>query len=544
MSGENWGYWYFARLFNETGFFSTWDRSPLYVLYFSPFIRLGYPTGVILEYIVTSAIFCASFAALFRRSELATAAAVASVIMLPALWLAAPNCQALGLSCVFLGFASLMSSAPHGQRIAIALFFLTLAYLFRSSFAVALIIVPAYLFLSGYRAGESRARRARMLAVALLPSLIFVALLLGVIRSHQAVHAWNNVFIASAQWFPVNTASLFDSGFVTHLNWIYAAEKYPGEKGIDFFRTNQELFAGAATASQAVMANPGFVAHALWKNALSVFDTLAFLTTIPAVLYKIGVGNRVANTFIGLCIAVAIFYFCRSQRVRVELRVMAACLTLTALTSILSMPKGRYFIPVVPVLFLLCAWALDAVRTSRGTGRLGNVRERFNAAVLGRIGYGTSVWLLFAAISYSTVLLYEAAAAAPKRGFPVLESPAESLKAHHIPLVSLAKGCRGIMTAEHTFFGAFVADRGTRVYDVFEIPPFGEIGATPYRGLHPDRVDCLFISQSLAENPSFATDSFNRHKNYIEPYARELMALGAVRTPIPGYGHAVRLRGN
>jgi hypothetical protein len=33
ISGETWGYWFFARYFAETGDFISADRSPLYTLY-------------------------------------------------------------------------------------------------------------------------------------------------------------------------------------------------------------------------------------------------------------------------------------------------------------------------------------------------------------------------------------------------------------------------------------------------------------------------------------------------------------------------------
>ena len=41
ISGESWGYWFFARVFADTGEFVAADRSPLYTLYLNGCRWLG-----------------------------------------------------------------------------------------------------------------------------------------------------------------------------------------------------------------------------------------------------------------------------------------------------------------------------------------------------------------------------------------------------------------------------------------------------------------------------------------------------------------------
>ena len=53
-SGEGWSYWFFARVFSETGDFIANDRSPIYTLYLNAFRWLGYPNSVTVEHIFTS----------------------------------------------------------------------------------------------------------------------------------------------------------------------------------------------------------------------------------------------------------------------------------------------------------------------------------------------------------------------------------------------------------------------------------------------------------------------------------------------------------
>ena len=56
LGGEEWGYWFFNRLFKETWRFTSLDRSTLYVLYLTLFSWLDYPYSVIIESFCTFSI--------------------------------------------------------------------------------------------------------------------------------------------------------------------------------------------------------------------------------------------------------------------------------------------------------------------------------------------------------------------------------------------------------------------------------------------------------------------------------------------------------
>ena len=58
MSGESWGYWYFAKLFAEGSGLVTPDRAPIYVLYLAPFSLLPYPYSVTAEYFFSTLSAC------------------------------------------------------------------------------------------------------------------------------------------------------------------------------------------------------------------------------------------------------------------------------------------------------------------------------------------------------------------------------------------------------------------------------------------------------------------------------------------------------
>jgi hypothetical protein len=540
MNGETWGYWYFARLFHETGLLGTWDRSPAYVLYLAAFTLLGYPLSVTVEYVVTSTIFCGSFLSLFYGSRQLPVAALAALVLLPAAWTAAPNSQILAVSCILAAFGVLMSRQSQNTRLAAALFLLTLAYLFRSTYVAAMPLVVLFLVFSPYVTAATPLRRAIVVAKCAAPAILFLAAFWTFSRTHETLHPWSNVFFTSTEWFPVNVRSLFDSGVVAHLNWIYAEETYPNQKGIDFYRTNQELFQGARTAYDAFAANPRFVLRALALNTVSAFQTIALLTPLPYVAVKLGIPATALSIVFGIIVFALVAAITVTQYFRIELRLLFVCVTAVAFTSILAMPKPRYFMCMAPVFFFVCLWGVDrayAVRDRLAMGR----SERAGPGAANRRGYLAWTCALFVLVSYGTVL-WTKVLIAPARAAPILENDKTSLKRHYSEFVAASKGCRGIMTLEHTYMAAFVTERDTRVYDVFEIPPFGNLQSSPYRGLNPQRVDCVFVSNELLEGNAYGTEIFHRYHQYIEPYAESLLKLGGTKTAIPGYGHVVALK--
>lgn len=592
MDGETWGYWYFAGVFNETGQLAAWDRSPLYVLYLSVFERFGYPLGIVLEYVFSSAIFCAAFVSLVFGTRLLIPAAIAAVWMLPAAWAASPNVQVLALGATFSGFAMLLSRRAESVRIGGALLFLSAAYLFRSTYVVALAPVVGYLLLFP-RATGARAfgRRALHIARAAVPAMVLVGGLWSYAHFRQVSHPWNNVFFSSTQWFPINSKSLLDAGFVSHLNWIYIGEKYPGQKGIDFYRTNQELFGGAETAREAFQANPGFVFHALSRNVGTLFEQGGRMTRLWSPFVTVGLTGFYVIVLAGIAFALMIVVIFFSGRFRPELRLMFLSLSAVVLTTLLAMPKKRYMAGLAAVLFFVCVWAVEyfadkvarfrsrlrpalfgfaAVAVAallpmskRGyllsfalilllvgvytipalTGRFASLRSRlpsFRDRADPRALRGAAACALFILLSPETLDIPHMVSARLRDGARILEQPSGSMKAVQPELSSLARGCRGIMALEHTFIGAFVAEKSARVYDVFEIPPFGSLTESPYAGLATERVDCLFVSDALVAGTGTGTETFNRYHRYIRPYADLLRSRGGAGVSVPGYGHVVR----
>jgi len=62
------------------------------------------------------------------------------------------------------------------------------------------------------------------------------------------------------------------------------------------------------------------------------------------------------------------------------------------------------------------------------------------------------------------------------------------------------------------------------------------LGNSEYDGLRPDRIDCVFVSDTLATALGGGFNIRMRFQDYIEPYVRQLEDKGAVTHDLSGVG--------
>jgi hypothetical protein len=119
-----------------------------------------------------------------------------------------------------------------------------------------------------------------------------------------------------------------------------------------------------------------------------------------------------------------------------------------------------------------------------------------------------------------------------------------SFKATYSKVQEVICDCRGIMSFEPTFLGAFSDTPLNKIYDIWEIPPFGDLNKSPYKGLNPNRIDCILISTPSETAVGEGTNMQIRYQNYLKPYVNRLKSIGAVTYTIPNFGEAIVLRGS
>ena len=530
MGGESWGYWYFARVFAETGKFIIMDRGPLYVLYLNLFRWLGYPLSVSVEFFMTSLIVVVSLIVFFRRYLGLALAVFSSLLWLPFLQTTEPPVQglALALSCLAMS-ARNKSGGRFCVSLSYCLFFL--AYTLRSIYIIFIVLFALrdiFCFL--------KATKGKISLMKLLPKpgnwpILFGVLLFLWFSFNQSSNQWNNAWFATTKWAPNLGKTLSDSSFLQHFNWKFIELKYGNFAGRDFYFTNQELFKGADTALKAVLSNPQFVIEQVGRNIKDLTLILVGFTKL-SVLIKLF--SCFSFTFyLALLISGFIIYgairACKESLMRLFL---VGNLLLAGIT-VLSLPKARYMQPMIPV-FVLSAYFY-------GTRICSALKNKYSLTFCSLIL--PLVIILFSnGIGNWRVLSTDVIRDIRNGQARILENRNFSMKAAYGKIAPLLKNCKGVMALEATFVGAFMDIPINRVYDVWEIPPFGSFGPqAQYKGLQPERVNCLLISNDLMTGIGAATNYGIRYQNYIKPYSYKIKSEGARVYNLDSFGALVIL---
>lgn len=529
MTPEAWGYWFFARVFAETGKFIVPDRSPLYTLYLNGFRWLEYPTSVTVEYVVTSVFSVISLVALFKPYLGWRRGVLAAILWIPFLQqVAEPPVQriALALQC----WAVVARRTTRERfRVAVSYALLGLSVMFRATSIVVLALFVVWDILRtlkrrglGTSLALLRPRRADWPMGAVLVLFVWMAAM-------QSAHPWNNVWVATTAWFPSQGKTLAHAAFIQNFNVAYIARTYGSFEGKDFYFTNRELFGNASSVLGDIRANPRFVVGQIVRNVRALPSTMLQLTDLSRL-------RLFSLRGLALAACLVILYGALRAARDAPTRVFVLGNVLHMGITALSYVKLRWMYPAIPILVLSASW-YGVKGCERGLLRRAPslVRRLATPFLLILLSNGITSWIS---------VVSRVARDVPRGEVRILEQrELTSMKASFQQWHPLIQGCRGILVLENTFTGAFANVPLDSIYDVWEIPPFGRLGDSAYHGLRPDRIDCVLVSEPLATEVGGGTNFQIRYVNYIRPYVQQLQGLGAVTYDLPRFGQVIILPG-
>ena len=594
--GESWGYWLFARIFSEEGRFIVLDRSPLYTLYLQIFLWLSYPYSVIVEYTVTTSITVFALVSLLKRCISIWIALFAALLWVPYLQTAEPPVQKLALACIC--FAVIVRSS-NGNRFRCASFYalLFLAYLFRSTYISFIVLFLVYdIFKVLKRGGITALYRAISPQRTDWP-IILIMVLLGWFLIMQSPHRWNNVWINDIKWLPeIVTNNFFVSDIVIRTSSDYVSNKYGTYANRDIYFIAKELFGDAKGIFGVIAVKPLLLVEHVGRNISRVINVLSNLTLFHESFSFVHI--KLLRGLLLLISLGAILYGALKYLKDETIIVFVIGNVLCACATIISLPSSRYMVTFVPVLAMSACWygsrfrgsllSMDnekAFKTIFFCGSLATIllslyifiRSKsftseciltyaiFYSAIafplfIGIYGkYGSKIkakrWLptvggitVFLVISFFSngitawsKIATNIANISKNKEFQMMESVPYSMKGSFETLNSLAQGCNGVLALEFQFVGGFMNVPLNKIYGVLEIPPFGGFGDKDnvYDGLRPERINCVFVSNELANSEGQFTNYRLRYDIYIKPYVEYLKDLGATVYEIPSYGQAI-----
>jgi hypothetical protein len=598
ISGEGWSYWLWAKVLGEDGTFNVSGRSGINALYLNAFVWMGYPASVTVELLVSGLIVVAAMVTLLRSYIGLGLAFLAALLWLPFMQTAEPGVQKLALALALWALHLRIRGTGSGRLGSSYALFL-LAGLFRAPFFIFPLLLAIWDVWQARKAGRfgSLAIDLRSIGAFSWPIALVVAVQIWMALA-QSPHPWNNIWTASTTWFPLsNPKSVANSFFIHHLNVRYIEEEYGTFRDIDWYTTNDEVFDGETTPLSAFLANPTFVVRMLAENVKpAIFNSAKFMELSYLPLLKVYDSLVLAAIFVGAFLATRV----PSVRIYVVGSVIIHAMSVAILPG-----PSRHFVPLIPVLILgayfygsrlravltgdsdapkrwvLRAGLLGAVLVTlyvparvlfahQDASRLTSaaISAYIVAAVLIAIGayrakatggearllYGRLLVVLALVVPLVFLSTGATAWASLTRDFVDDVRHGElrmlaydedvktrSMRTSFDELAPLISDCKGIMSREHTFLGAFMDVPLDRLYDVWEIPPFGRLGESEYDGLRPDRVDCVLVSDVFATQIGAGTNAQIRYDNYVEPYVQQLKQMGAKTYEIERFGEAIIL---
>lgn len=540
---DMWGYWFFARIFGETGKFIIIQRSPPYILYLNLFRFLGFPTSTDIEYIVTTLFTIFAITILFK-SYIGTFISLFAVILwLPYMQVAEPPIQKIALALSALGIILHQSKNLNRFKKSSSYAALLLSSLFRPIYIIPFIV---FLFFDLFNLLKSKIIYWKIL----LPQpkkdwpLLLVIFSIIIFQALQSPHPWNTIFFATSRWFPQNSKS---EEIIQNYNMSYIQQKYGTFINHDFYFTNQELFGGATDTLHAVLANPYFVGRQVGINFREGIPMLTNMTIFPHLYQHLSISFVLDILLILIFLSGAIL----AAKNRSMLLFIYGSILMTII-SIIFFPQHRYLIfPFIP-LYILAAH----LYAKFANNLIVKIFHLKNNILISSITIFIFLLLFSPTLTVANYhnrtylgwinLLKNILNDYKNHDLKVMQNRpnyfVSSTRTSYSTIAPLIKNCKGIMTLDYNFIGAFMDISIDKIYDIWEIPPYGRLGDTVYNGLTQERIDCLLISRELDLYEGYATNQQIRYQNYIKPYREFLLSQGAKEYDLPTYGKAVILQ--
>lgn len=521
---ESIGYWYFSKILASHGEFVIPARGPIYTVYLLPFGFLPYPHSENFEYIISSIFVLYAFYILLTKLSNKYIAIFSIFLWAPFIQTAEPTPQKLALGIYFIAVLLRLNINNKNRN----LWFyglILLATLIRDIYFGIIIIYIVYDLISMIIKCNKPINkligffRVKRLYIVFIPILILFA----VIHYNQSKDNFNNVEFATTKWFPGDPSKMGSTALLQAFNWRYIELKYGTFVGHDFYQTNHEAFGGANSLIELANNNPILFTRIVFENirwfSIHFFSQLSFINNIPFKLIILPI------------ILLLIFYGAfKYSNINNEYKLLIFSCACLALISILNIPKPRYMLSLIPIYVMgISYFSLFTVK------RLGINFLTHNLVFI----------LIFSIFSWGNILKWISINPNHIALENILSFDKNSLKRSSFKINELGVDCEGVMALEHLHLKTNLpAFQNINVYDVWEIPPFGNYGDHYYSGLNTNRINCLFISNNFATGVGAGTNYKLRYDNYVLPYERHLMGIGAVKTEIDGYGYSIVLKRN
>ena len=515
FSGEQYGYWYFNKIFTNEYLYPDISRSPVYVIYLTLFNWLGTPYNYLTESIITNLILCISLFYLFRKKYNNFYIFLIIVLSIGFFFNLIPYPQALALS--FLNFALILRTKKNFISDILAYLLIILAIYCRITYIIVFILFISFDLIRCF----VYIKKNRIIKYHDFLS-IFLALLLfylsySFFSEKTSPSKFNNGYFQSLNWKPSKSKSNIDIAFQVNFNYLYY-EKYKDQidkDERDFYFTNKKAFNNSETLIDSIKSNPRFVFWGIIKNSthiapiiLNKFNLRNFFPSCK------NIGHSCYSNYIFISIVFIIFFlfnyyffFKENFENNFDIKSYAIVNYILIASTVLAMPKIRY---MAPFIFFLIPFNIYLIKSMTRVFKNRNFIKILSILII----------FSFSFFNYTIEYLnkYLAINNLNEKKFFLDEY------SYNLSLMkSELKNCNNILVSSPTFVLSNSNLNELNIFNLGDLPPYGNYKSENNLYINNNlEINCILVDNSMlissGANRGTCTDFEIRRKNYLNPF--------------------------
>ena len=515
-SGEQYGYWYFNKLFLDKFLFPDISRSPIYTIYLSLFNWLDTPYNYYADAITTNFLLSISLFFLFKDDYNKFYVFLIIAFSIGFFFNLIPYPQALALS--LLNFAIILRRKNNLLVFLFSYLLIIFAVYCRITYIIVFVLFiffDIFNLILDFRKKTQFNHKKNFI-------ILFVVLFLFstnyLFKLNNSESKFNNGYFQSLEWKPSKSNSNIDIAFQVNFNFLYY-EKNQNEidnDKKDFFYLNNIAFDGAETLVESIKSNPKFVFWGILKNTyhlapiiLNKFNSRTYFSSCS------GIGHScytnyfyIGSLFILFLFFNYHFFFKKIYKNNFDIKTYALVNYALIFSTVLALPKIRY---MTPFLFFLIPFNFYLINLISKKIKIKYLRIFISIFIIFSFSYFnfTSTYLK----DYISINNFY-----DKKNY--IKNYINNLK----DLNTNLQKCKSIFASDPTFIlsNNYNIDENN-VFSPADIPPFGNYKAKDNLHIFKNiKIDCLLLDRSMkissGSNRGTGSDYDLRRKNYINPF--------------------------
>jgi hypothetical protein len=518
LNSEQYGYWYFNKIFLDGFIFPDLSRSPLYIVYLSLFNWLQFPYNMATEAGISNFIACTSLFFLFKNKLKNIFIFLTLLFSLGFFYNMIPHPQALAFSCA--NFAIYFRQKNNDKYLFISYLLLISSIFFRVTYLVVFflfIFIDIIKIIINYKNKELLKQFTSILIVLLIffSSLHFF-------KTRGTESKFDNGYFNDLTWSPTKSKSNIDIAFILNFNYLYIEKNSDNllEREKDFYFTNKILFNDAQTIQKALINNPSFFTWGIFKNLFHIPPIIVNKFFLRNFLPECSKGHSCLSNYFfitfGICVVLLglFFFFIKKHLKRKSineimndhlLHYAVANLFLISIV-VLALPKLRYMMPFLFFLIPINIFFYNLL-----------LKKILNRKLM---YFFTIIFILFFSFFNMNIPIFK------NIYYSILKnSYFYNLKSFNEDIVLLdreIRTCKSTLVTSPTLILGFTDYNEKKLKTFFQIPPFGKYEGNSLNLTDKIFIDCILFNKgfekTLGANRGVGPNYQLRRENYLFPF--------------------------